>query len=168
MARPKKEENDKATESFVVRLNKEEYKILDVYASSLKIVPSSAVTKILSERGCFEYDINDDLYLKIMKFPEAGQIVPRIRDKDSVREIKIVRCWVTKREKKSLAYYALVKHNVSPSVLVNSFLKNFLANINQEPEKVENNADVLVKDLWQHISNEVKKELVDKYLQETK
>jgi hypothetical protein len=159
MARPKKEEDKKATESFVVRLNKNDYKMLDDYAHSLKIAISSAATKILSENGCFEYDISDELYLKMMQFPEAGQIVPRIRDKVSVREIKIVRCWITRKEKKSLAYCALVKHNVSPSILVNDLLKKFLLNIKQEPEKIENKADILVKDLWQHVSEETKKEL---------
>jgi hypothetical protein len=160
--RPKKEESEKAKESFVVRLDNENLNILNSYAYSLKVASSSVVTRILRENGCFDYDIDDELYIKLLKFPEAGQTMPRSRT--PVRELKIIRCWITKKEKKSLIYYALMKHNVSPSVLANDLLKNFLLSIKQEPQKIENKADIIVKDLWQNVSDETKKELTEEYL----
>jgi len=161
MARPKKEASERATESFVVRLNNDDSKILSDYANSLKTTLSSAITKIVAENKCFDYDIDDDMYAKILSFSENGQAVPR---SIVASELKIVRCWITKREKRSLLYCATIKHSTSLSVFVNSLLKDFIANIKQVPQKTENNADVLIKDLWQYASDKTKKELVEEYM----
>jgi len=71
---------------------------------------------------------------------------------------------MTKKQKKSLTYYAIVKNNTSPLILINNLLKKLLLDIKQEPKNIENKADILVKDLWANVSNETKKELVEEYL----
>jgi len=161
MPRPRKKESEKAKESFVVKLNSDQHNVLSNYASSLKMILSLAITKILAENKCFDYDIDDEMYLKILNFPENRLMNPR---SISGTKLKIVRCWITKKEKKALAYCAIVKNNVSPSVFVNNLLKKFISSIKSDPEKCESNADVLIKDLWQHVSDKTKKELVEEYL----
>jgi len=168
MARPKKEYNEKSTESFVVRLNQDDYNTINNYANSLGIIMPTVIVKFLLENGCFEYDINDDLYSKILKLPEAGQVVPRVRGDVSIRKIKIVRCWVTKKQKKSLAYCALTKHNVSPSVFVNDLLKRLLSDIKQGTKETETKPDILIKNLWTKVSDGTKKELLDEFLRNSK
>lgn len=161
MARPRKSE--RAIESMVIRLNQDDYNVLNNYAYLLDTTMSSMVIKVLLENKCFEYDVSDDIYFKMLEFPEARQIVPR-----GHCDTKTIRCRMTKNQKKSLTYCALTKYNISPLVLINDLIKKFLLDIKQEPENIENKADILIKDLWAKVSDKTKKELVDEYLQNGK
>ena len=152
-------ENQKATESINIRLNKEESDLLDKYAADQS--GSSAVNKILSDNGCFDYDdISDDVYnsyLNLLKSPEFNFVNSQRIPKN---EIRIVRCWLTKNQKKSLFYLALEKHKTSPSVFVKDILRKTLFG----SDLSQNSDDILVKKIWANVSAETKKELFEGYL----
>ncbi|MCL1946380.1 MAG: hypothetical protein FWF51_04390 [Chitinivibrionia bacterium] len=164
MARPFKEESAKATETITIRLNNTDANALSRYAGSLEKPIASVVTKILENEGCFDYDISDDVYLSLQKSPEINYVVSQ---RIPLNERNVIRCRITKKQKRALTYFAITKHKTSPLILIRDIIKTFLLS-RQEKEKTENSEDIIVKDLWTKISEETKKELVEDYLKNKK
>ena len=154
----KKKEIQKPIESIHIRLNKKESDSLNKYAVSQNCVSAaSAITKILNDNGCFDYDISDDIYINLLKAPEVDYVTNQRIPKS---ELRIVRCRLTKQQKKSLFYLALEKHKTSLPV----FVKNTLKAILFDSALSQKNNDILVKKMWVNVSEETKKELVAEYL----
>ena len=147
------------TESIYIRLNKEESDSLDKYAGEKEFSP--VINKILSDNGCFDYDVSDSTYMDLLKLPEIDYIVNQRIPKN---EIRIIRCRMSKNQKKSLFYLALEKHKTSPSVLVKDILRKTLFG----SDLSQSNDDILVKKIWANVSAETKKELFEEYIKTAK
>ncbi len=108
--------DDKATESITVRLTIEDHKTLNDIAMSRRLPISALITYSLAEKKYFEHKISDEEYEKILKYPEMLQTVSQQIPKENRR---LFCCWLTKEEKKSLTYHAVVNCKCSVSILVN-------------------------------------------------
>jgi len=130
--RPRKEIGDKAIESIIVRLNSEDFGIIKKYSDVRKISPSKVLAMFFVDSGCFAHEVSDEIFDDLLQRPEMMMTVSlRIPRND----VNIIRCWIKKEERKSFVYHAIVKHQVSPTVLANNLTKNLIATIKTKSEK---------------------------------
>jgi len=125
--RPKKKETEKLTDSILLRLNTSDYETLKQIALSRKLSLTSLIMTELASKKCFENEISDEEYEGLLKRTEMMQTVSQRIVKNDVH---IIRCWTTKKDKKSLTYHAVIGNNCSVSVFVNKTIIELIREVN--------------------------------------
>lgn len=126
MARPKMSDDQKNTEWVVVRLSKTDHKLFSEFARSIKSTLSGYVYTLIQSTGAFEHDISDEIYADILQIPEASYFVQRMRSKD---DVSLIRSYLTKEEKKSLTYHAVMKCKTSVTIFVHGLVQESIKDI---------------------------------------
>ena len=114
--RPKKMEAEKLNESIFMRLSKANYDAFAKIAFSRRLPISLLILTLLAENKSFEKKVSDEEYEDLLKRPEAMQNVSQNTRKEDRR---VVVCRMTKEDKKSLTYKAVIGERCSPNVLMN-------------------------------------------------
>lgn len=119
MARPRKNDAEKAKESITIRLTMADYEAINHIAISRRLPLSAFITSMFAEKGYLDHKISDEEYSELLNRPEMLQVVSQQIPKKNRR---LCGFWITKEEKKSLTYHAVVNHKCSLSVLVNKIV----------------------------------------------
>jgi hypothetical protein len=123
--RPRKKETEKLTDSILLRLNSQDYEILKKIALYRKLSLSSLVMTELSSKKYLDDKISDEKYEELLMYPEMMQTVSQRIVKNDVH---IIRCWITREDKKSLTYTAVIRNRCSVSILVNKTIVGLIRN----------------------------------------
>jgi len=150
----------KLTESITIGLNRANMEALEDYATKTGVTITSAIRNILEPSGCFSHKVSDEEYEVLKNTPEkllirSGNWIP-------AHERKTFRSRVTKEHIKSLFYEAIRVKKTSPVLFVRNVIEAFLES-GSNPENPVTSDDILVKKIWQNVSEGTKKELLDEY-----
>ena len=127
--RPKKTEAEKLSESVYVRMSNADYEAFYKIAISRRLPVALLAVTLLAEKKCFVNKVSDDEYEELLSRPEMMQNVQQNFRKE---ERHIIACRMTKEDKKSLTYQAVIKKHCAPTILVNSIITEVIKNATKQ------------------------------------